>query len=112
MSIPTRPQLREWLESWSCACGDPESAYSTLRDLLRLMDSRSKGRWELERWKQIENYFNTPGLMYFVLYILDNMKLIEHGSSIGGSWLTERGQEVLDALNEVGDDWSFLDSDD
>lgn len=42
----------------------------------------------------------TAEARYWILYDLDRMKLSEHGGSVDGSWLTDKGREVLDALQE------------
>lgn len=72
-----------------CGCGDPDSAMVLVRDVLKLLSER-KG-WGEEAKKLLP----TEGIYYFILYSLDDKKLTEHGSSVGGSWLTQKGEEVL-----------------
>lgn len=72
-----------------CGCGDPDSAMLFVRDMLKLLEER-KG-WSEEIKKELP----TDGVYYFVLYMLDDKGLTEHGSSVGGSWLTDKGKEVL-----------------
>lgn len=38
---------------------------------------------------------NYEALIDFVLYILNDKGFLEHGSSIGGSWLTDKGKLFL-----------------
>ncbi len=40
--------------------------------------------------------------------MLDHAALTEHGGSVGGAWLTERGKRVLAALHAPGaiEEWS------
>lgn len=37
-------------------------------------------------------------MAWFFLYTLSDKDLLEHGGSCSGSWLTEKGEKVLDAL--------------
>lgn len=39
------------------------------------------------------------GLLQFMAYILDDRGFTEHGSSIGGCWLTEKGEMFLTVLD-------------
>jgi len=52
--------------------------------------------WETENTPE---YLRTP-LGEWFLCLLDKAGLIEHGSSIGGSWLTNKGIRLRDALND------------
>ena len=84
----------------SCGCGQPVERLELVRDALRdcpLYDGTSRN------WA-------TP-LHEWFLCLLDSAGLIEHGSVITGSWLTEKGTRLLTALNDeviwsalVGDD--------
>lgn len=42
---------------------------------------------------------NWDDATYFAAALLDAAELIEHGSSIAGSWLTERGKELRGLVN-------------
>ncbi len=72
-----------------CGCGNPDSAMVFVRDILRLLEER-KGFGE-----EIKKELPSDGIYYFVLYMLDNKGLTDHGGSIGGSWLSDKGKEVL-----------------
>jgi hypothetical protein len=39
------------------------------------------------------------------VYVIDHCKLIEHGSSVHGSWLTQDGKDALAFLEQYGPDW-------
>lgn len=75
-----------------CGCGDPDSAMIFVRDILRLLKER---KWLDDEMKQ---KLPNDGIYYFVLYVLDSMKLTEHGSSVGCSWLTNKGEKVLENI--------------
>lgn len=99
-----------------CGCGDPDSVYGLIRDLLTLFQERSEA-WERERqehppfgrmtgsdeakaaWEKIKDRIGGgDGVYYAVLYWLDGSGMIEHGGSVGGSWLTAKGKHYLSLL--------------
>ena len=43
------------------------------------------------------------GIWQFILNVLDEALVIEHGSSVNHSWLTSKGEELLKALNMIDD---------
>lgn len=117
-------EIHEWVfgELGFCGCGDPESALKLLQSVLAIIRKRSdeneieedqassQARWsrnsdalrELIGMKDdvllgATNYRQAMAWTY--LYFLDSKGLLEHGGNCSGSWLTEKGQQVLDALN-------------
>ena len=72
-----------------CGCGNPDEAMIFIHNVLQLIN-QEKG-WGNE----MQCLIPSEGVYYFVLYTLDDKKLTEHGTSIGGSWLTPKGKEVL-----------------
>lgn len=88
----TRQELRVTLyRDWFCGCGNPEEAAKTLMVLLRFCPLHNHR-------DELESMIPDVGLRHLVLYSLENHGLIEHGGSIGGSWLTDKGKAVLAAL--------------
>lgn len=93
-----------------CGCGNPDEAYALVRDLLALapfFDHRPEVRNRIG---------GGPGVEMLVLYSLDGAGLIEHGTGIGGSWLTPKGRHYLDLMQrheweEIEDDEVFLQHD-
>lgn len=86
-----------------CGCGCPKETHEVIRLILNIQQADID--WN-ERQKQFSNLCNTnmnnenySGLIQFVLYILNDKEFLEHGSSIGGSWFTEKGKIYLDLLN-------------
>lgn len=79
-----------------CGCGEPEKAWTWVRDYLERIDDSKKPDW-----------FKHPdtGAELVAVYLMDHLRLSEHGSSIGGSWTTEDGKEVLAFLKANGVDW-------
>lgn len=44
--------------------------------------------------------YHSGGVFYIVAGLLNSAGLLEHGSSIRCSWITEKGRTLLDALNK------------
>lgn len=86
-----------------CGCGNPEDAYALVRDLLALApfyDHQAEVR---------ERIGGGPGVEMLVLYALDGAGLIEHGTGIGGSWLTAKGRHYLALM--LRHEWEDIDDD-
>lgn len=80
-----------------CGCGYPQAAYDLVRDLLGLIPF-----YEDEHWKAAESLTgNIPGAHHIVLSSMERAGLIEHGSSMTGAWLTEKGKWCLAAMREA-----------
>ena len=95
----------EWMDM--CGCGVPEDTHEIIRKILIIRKDRFEKdiKYEKiqERYKD-ELHLNTKdslqyGALQFILYILDARQIVEHGSSIGGCWLTELGEMYLAVLN-------------
>jgi hypothetical protein len=119
----TRQELRVFLNEWFCGCGSPESVARFVRDVLAVYDCRHGHGLSLfnpddrpklkQLWADTDAAVNalmpSDGVQYFVLYVLTHWDLLEHGGTVGGSWLTEKGKAVLAALNlEQGDGFEAL----
>lgn len=93
----TRQETRVFLQEWFCGCGIPTTAVARLRDLLTLhplYDNRAA----------FELLVPNDGIQYLLLYTLDHFELTEHGGSVDGAWLTDKGKALLDSLNREADD--------
>jgi hypothetical protein len=90
-----------------CGCGDPDAGYSGLRDFLAIFDAgdRSEAAWKA-KCDRVTEWFKKLGdpTAYLLLYFFTETDLIEHGGSVGGSWLTEKGQLALEFLRDCGTD--------
>lgn len=97
----TREELHVFVDSELsfCGCGDPGAALLSFRGLLRLHPLHANGNW-----KRLDGLIPDKGMKYLMLYWIDGLGLTEHGSLISGAWLTERGGEVLAAIDALGDD--------
>lgn len=90
-----------------CGCGCPEDTHETIRRVLNIREDRFEKDIKYDevqkRYKE-ELHLNTQdslhyGALQFVLYALDANGILEHGSSIGGCWLTDLGKMYLTVLN-------------
>lgn len=83
-----------------CGCGCPEAALSYVRSALlgikRVKDCAYSG----EAFASLRDQYRDDGERYFLWYRLDDLRLTEHGGAVPG-WLTPKGVEWLDALNEL-----------
>jgi len=90
-----------------CGCGNPDEGYDALLETLRAYDEGGDRKaWAYARGGNWEG----PGSGYdmLILYFLNAHGLMEHGGSVGGSWLTDKGKKVRAFLEEWGtdpDDW-------
>jgi hypothetical protein len=102
-----------------CSCGSPELRFKFIKGLLNLINERheqdlSYGEYkkrlaELFGFKENEKakyYFNDiqDGIVEFVLDQFNEAGLLEHGSTVGGSWLSSYGREMLHILNQIDED--------
>ena len=77
-----------------CGCGRPEEAYAAVHEML----IRSK------TGKLIEP--DEPHVLYMA-YNLDHLGFLEHGSSIYGAWITDKGEELLTALDIFKEKYAY-----
>lgn len=82
-----------------CGCGDPEEAYNFCRAVLMAFDRRPIGERE---WIDAEDAVRDlisakPDIAAHVMgHLLTNLKFLEHGGNVGGSWLTLDGERIVD----------------
>jgi hypothetical protein len=121
----TRQELRVELNAWMCGCGSPETVAGFVRDVLTAYRERWASTDKLDMFKledrpamkaawdahdaTIAVLLPSDGVRYFVLYLLNHWELLEHGGSVGGSWLTDKGKAMLVALDaEACDEFAGL----
>ena len=72
-----------------CGCGSPEMVYRLVHVVLKeILEPRV---WTVDR----------VGYYSYMIYQLNEQGFLEHGSSIYGSWVTERGKKLIEALDEM-----------
>lgn len=91
-----------------CGCGCPDDTNEVIRRILNIRYDWHEHKIESyedlqERYKndlQLDTKNNLHyGSLQFILYMLDTRGILEHGSSIGGCWLTYLGEMYLTVLN-------------
>ncbi|MEV5451547.1 hypothetical protein [Streptomyces sp. NPDC052535] len=90
-----------YMELGLCGCGPSEDAFDLVRDLLRLAPF-------YDHRDEVTDLIGDGATGHIVLCSLDKADLIEHGGIISGSWLTDKGQWYLSALNSI-DNWDEID---
>ena len=85
-----------------CGCGQPEDVLALVRDALELL----RDEITVDRMKRLEVLCadRKDELFYLLLYTFDHAGLIEHGTSVYGSWLSEHGRRLLGGLRAHGCD--------
>lgn len=87
-----------------CGCGCPEEAYNFCRDVLLCFDRRGcHDNPPTKEWIWAEEAITAiikerPDQAANVLaHLLTRRDLLEHDGSVGGSWLTKWGEQLVDA---------------
>lgn len=91
-----------------CGCGMPSKALAFVRDALRAIEltgndcflEPNENHWD-ERKSAESRLYPSDGAYYFAMYVLDSKGLTEHGSGVGGCWLTQSGKMLLSDLEEL-----------
>lgn len=108
-----------------CDCGNPEYTLLFIKNILNTIKEKVTN-WSNEDYnKEASRYYNMylqdlistfefnnssssltnsqKGIVQFVLYHLDNVGVLEHGSGIDAAWLSEYGHQILNILNKIDD---------
>lgn len=83
----------------SCGCGNPESNV----DYVEKMLLRHAADWSTSPGRSSQTSkeeYADPAVQFF-LYWADDKGFTEHGSSIFGSWLTDKGRQLLADIAEA-----------
>lgn len=91
--------LKETIEIYNefewCGCGQPNAVLERVKEVLGLLQDTKN--WDYINKLMLED--ERPDLYYTFFYMLDRVELIQHGSGIHFSWLTEKGKDFLLGLN-------------
>lgn len=95
MKLPKEIETIHWM---CCGCGERDKMWTAIHNYLEnfslIGDDWTKRTIEL-----------VTGEQYFLAYYLDDIGLLDHGSGIGGSWITEQGGQVLEFLRTISPDY-------
>ena len=82
----------------SCGCGDPDAANRLVWDILRRLARLHEDR----RREQAYRLIGSDGAKQIVLAAMTHAGLLEHGGSLGGSWIGPQGYWLLWAVHRIG----------
>lgn len=77
-----------------CGCNQPEAAYYLVRDILDLAPF-----YDGDNWRKVQALIGSDGAFQIVIGLLNKLELLEHGGSMGGSWITPKGEYVRSLLH-------------
>lgn len=120
------PEIREWIKGPDgcdyanehqvnhyarlklCGCGCPEEAYNFCREVLKCFDRRGAlkgGEWIDAEDAVTKLIISDPATAaHVVSHLLTHLDLLEHGGSVGGSWLTDEGEKIVDLREATEED--------
>ena len=87
-------------------CGSPSDNLEIIHKYLSCADT-AKSRTDKEA---LVGPIVESSIYGFMCHYLDSLDLTEHGSTVTGSWLTEKGEDILFGLQTFGfeiDDWKI-----
>lgn len=97
-----------------CGCGRPDEVSFMVRDILKAIDNKFNNFNKMSDKEVFDMFdkelkdilgFDSKNIVFeFILHVLNSADLLEHGSGVGGSWLTNYGEEILCAFDIVGDE--------
>lgn len=109
-----------------CGCGSPSDTLYVIKKVLNVIDVKIKRCEESKFWdsNNYDLYRNditeclnlkdetiedaqlsiNEGVIQTFLYLLDSVGVLEHGGSVGGAWLSEYGETLLEHLNKLSDE--------
>jgi hypothetical protein len=107
--VRTKVQYQEYVQDQFglCGCSDGAAAVDLIGEVLVALDRKRPHRPEdpIPTWDALKKRFHEeddPGIYYLVMGALEREGLIEHGTSIRGSWTTDAGRELVAEIEEYG----------
>lgn len=98
MTVMTRDDLNNLLfDDFLCGCAHPTAGIQRLLDLLNIHPL-------YEHQAELRQLLPDDGIRMLVLGQLDCAELTEHGGTIEGAWLTEKGEAAKAALEAEASD--------
>jgi len=82
-----------------CGCGNPEETYEAIHEMLLYYSDINTHSNYPRIYKGLVTDEVNPYIQ-FMAYVLDGKGFLEHGSSIIGAWLTDKGKQLLSYMTE------------
>jgi hypothetical protein len=93
----TEEQFIDWAQSLNfCWDGHPADAIISLRSILQAHE-------HCLNLDEIHKLIPDSGVQMLILYWIDGQGLTEHGGSVFGAWLTDKGLAILNFLKPLSD---------
>lgn len=86
-----------------CGCGNPEQDIIFIKNILDLRNKWHNDKLTYKKYRKLikkEFIKNWECAEEYILYMLNDKEFLEHGSSVGGSWLLNKGHKLLKITNE------------
>lgn len=84
-----------------CGCGCLSMSINFVRDILNCYEDEEGLSSPHLNLDKAEGVCGNDNITDFVLHWLDTVELTEHGSSVYGSWLTDKGKALRDYLKKA-----------
>ena len=86
-----------------CSCGSRDEVFEMILKVLNYCHERFAEHNSGFPYDWLEkNIFHGDSIIsLFVLYVLESLGITEHGSSVRGSWLTEKGKALREDLTKL-----------
>lgn len=85
-----------------CGCGNPEDVkkflYALIKNHKDYKDEKISYESMSENRSKIISETNPDIIFEFVFHVLEHSGLVEHGSSVYGSWFTDKGERFFNLL--------------
>lgn len=78
-----------------CGCGSPDEAMLYVGSILKAIEARTVSDWKVNAVGEAVNLSEDHPAFWVIWYHLDSRGLLQHGTGIRGSWLTDKGKEAL-----------------
>ena len=82
-----------------CGCSGEEWVEIIVKTLIHFNTWIDTGKYWGDLVKDV--YLDNESAAYIVANLLDNKGFIEHGTAIRGSWITDKGKELLSDIQEI-----------
>lgn len=80
-----------------CGCGLPTESFNFLKGVAACFDRRTKGEWiDAEQAVSLLVKKDPDIAAHVLAHVLSHLDVLEHGGSVCGSWLTDKGAALVD----------------